>query len=109
MPLELPTIPASVPDRPAVGQDDGWLLAARRARSLSYFSLAWMLAEGAVGLLAGIEAHSIGVIAWAVGSAVEGAAAVIVIVRLTGTNRFSETSERRAQKWVAGSFFLLVP
>jgi divalent metal cation (Fe/Co/Zn/Cd) transporter len=34
---------------------------------------------------------------------------VIVIVRLTGRNRFSETSERRAQKWVAGSFFLLVP
>ncbi len=76
---------------------------------MSYFSLAWMLAEGAVGVLAGAEAHSIGVIAWAVGSAVEAAAAVIVIVRLTGRNRFSETAERRAQKWVAASFFLLIP
>jgi hypothetical protein len=34
---------------------------------------------------------------------------VIVIVRLTGRNRFSETAERRAQKSVAGSFFVLVP
>ena len=109
MPLELPTIPASVSGQPAVGRDDGWLLAARQARWLSYFSLAWMLAEGALGLLAGAEAHSIGVIAWAVGSAVEAAAAVIVIVRLTGRHEFSETAERRAQKWVAASFFLLIP
>jgi divalent metal cation (Fe/Co/Zn/Cd) transporter len=109
MPLELPTIPAPVSRQPAVGRDDGWLLAASRARWLSYFSLAWMLAEGALGVLAGAEAHSIGVIAWAVGSGVEAAAAVIVIVRLTGRNRFSETAERRAQKWVAASFFLLVP
>ena len=109
MPLELPTIPASVPGQPALGRDDDWLLAARQARWLSYFSLAWMLAEGALGVLAGAEAHSIGVIAWAGGSAVEAAAAVIVIVRLTGRNRFSETAERRAQKWVAASFFLLAP
>jgi divalent metal cation (Fe/Co/Zn/Cd) transporter len=109
MPLELPTIRVSVPGQPAVGRDDGWLLAATQARWLSYFSLAWMLAEGTLGVLAGAEAHSIGVIAWGVGSAVEAAAAVIVIVRLTGRNRFSETAERRAQKWVAASFFLLVP
>lgn len=76
---------------------------------MSYFSLVWMLAEASIGMLAGAEAHSIGVIAWAVGSAVEAAAAVIVIVRLTGRNRFSETAERRAQRWVAGSFFVLVP
>jgi len=68
-----------------------------------------MIAEGVVGLVAGAETHSIGVVAWAIGSAVEGAAAIIVIVRLTGRNRFSETAERRAQKWVAGSFFVLVP
>jgi divalent metal cation (Fe/Co/Zn/Cd) transporter len=109
MPLELPTIPAFISDQPAVGRDEGWPVAARRARWLSYLSLGWMLAEGALGVLAGAEAHSTGVIAWAVGSAVEAAAAVIVIVRLTGRNRFSETSERRAQKWVAASLFLLVP
>lgn len=94
---------------PPSARDAGWLRAARQARWLSYLSLVWMLAEGAVGILAGIEAHSIGVLAWAFGSAVEAAAAVIVIVRLTGRNRFSERAELRAQRWVAASLLLLVP
>lgn len=108
-PVELPTLPVvqAAPAKPA--RDLTWLRAARQARWLSYFSLVWMLAEGILGLLAGVEAHSIGVISWALGSAVEGAAAVIVIVRLTGANRFSQTAERRAQKWVAASFFVLIP
>ncbi len=97
-------VPVAAPQR-----DAGWLRAARQARLLSCFSLVWMIAEGIGGLILGAEAHSIGVIAWAVGSIVEGAAAVIVIVRFSGAHRVSETAERRAQKWVAGSFFLLVP
>lgn len=86
-----------------------WLHAARRARRLSWLSLVWMLAEGVLGLVAGAEAGSIGVISWAIGSAVEGAASVVVIVRFTGRHRFSQTAERRAQRWVAGTFFVLVP
>jgi divalent metal cation (Fe/Co/Zn/Cd) transporter len=105
---ELPVLPAAETP-PAPARDAAWLSAARRARLLSYFSLVWMLAEGVVGLIAGAETHSIGVIAWAIGSAVEAAAAVIVIVRLTGRNQFSESAEQTAQKWVAGSFFVLVP
>lgn len=110
-PRSLPTLPmssaASAP--PLETRDAAWLRAARNARWLSWLSLLWMMAEGVVGLIAGAQAHSIGVISWAIGSAVEGAAAVIVIVRFTGKHRFSETAERRAQKWVAGSFFVLVP
>jgi len=108
--LTLPIAPA-VPAASAmpVERGAGWLSAARYARWLSWLSLLWMAAEGVVGLVAGYEAGSIGVVSWAFGSAVEGAAAVIVIVRFTGRNRFSETAERRAQKWVAGSFFVLVP
>lgn len=106
---ELPTL-ASVPVAPrATGRDAAWLRTAQQARWLSYFSLVWMMAEGILGLIAGAEAHSIGVIAWAIGSGVEATAAVIVIVRLTGRNRFSDTAEQRAQRWVAGSFFVLVP
>lgn len=105
----LPTPPAVEPSGPAVHRDAGWLRAARRARWLSYVSLVWMLAEGVAGIIAGAQAHSIAVISWAIGSAVEAAAAVIVIVRFTAANRFSETAERRAQKWVAGSFFVLIP
>lgn len=106
---ELPTLTTVAPRGRAHPRDVGWLRAARRARLLSYISLVWMLAEGIVGVIAGSQAHSIAVITWAIGSAVEAAAAVIVIVRFSGANRFSETAERRSQKWVAGSFFVLVP
>jgi divalent metal cation (Fe/Co/Zn/Cd) transporter len=106
---ELPVLPLAPPRHDPPRRDEAWLRAAAQARALSWFSLVWMLAEGVVGLVAGFEAGSIGVVSWAIGSAVEGAAAVIVIVRFTGARRFSETAERRAQRWVAGSFFLLVP
>jgi divalent metal cation (Fe/Co/Zn/Cd) transporter len=109
MTTELQTLPARPVLPVTQARDHAWLRAARQARWLSYVSLVWMLAEGALGIIAGAQAHSIAVISWAIGSAVEAAAAVIVIVRFTGANRFSETAERRAQKWVAGSFFVLIP
>lgn len=107
--VELPTLPSLPVTSHPSPRDPQCLRTAQRVRWLSYFSLLWMMAEGIVGLVAGAEAHSIGVIAWAIGSAVEAAAAVIVIVRFTGKNRFSETTEQRAQRWVAASFFVLVP
>lgn len=106
---ELPTLIVVRRDARAPTGDAGWLRAARQVRKLSYVSLVWMLGEGVLGLVAGAQAHSIAVVSWAIGSAVEGAAAVIVIVRFTGANRFSATAERRAQRWVAASFFVLVP
>ena len=87
----------------------GWHRAARAARWLSWFSLAWMSAEGALGLAAGVEGGSISLIAWALGSVIEGLASVIVIWRLTGSRLASEDAEWRAQKAVAVSFFLLAP
>lgn len=68
-----------------------------------------MTLEGALGLLAGIEANSISVLTWAASSAVEGLASAIVIWRFTGSRTLSEHSERRAQRCVAASFFLLAP
>jgi divalent metal cation (Fe/Co/Zn/Cd) transporter len=69
----------------------------------------WMTAEGVVGLLAGITAGSIALVGWALGSAVEGLASVVVIWRFTGSRTLSETSEHRAQQAVAVSFWLLAP
>ena len=68
-----------------------------------------MTLEGTLGVLAGVEANSISVLTWAASSAVEGLASAIVIWRFTGKRTLSEHSERRAQRWVAGSFFLLAP
>jgi divalent metal cation (Fe/Co/Zn/Cd) transporter len=68
-----------------------------------------MTLEGVVGVATGIVAGSIALQAFGISSAVEGLASVIVIWRFTGSRTLSETSERRAQKLVAVSFWLLVP
>jgi divalent metal cation (Fe/Co/Zn/Cd) transporter len=89
--------------------DAGWLRAARLARLLAWASLGWMAVEGAVGVVAGLQADSISVLTWAAGSVVEGLASVIVVWRFTGRRTLSAASERKAQQWVGGSFFLLAP
>ena len=43
-----------------------------------------MTAEGVIGLIAGFTAGSIALIGWALGSAIEGLASVIVVWRFTG-------------------------
>ncbi|MGX7681228.1 cation transporter [Jatrophihabitans sp. DSM 45814] len=91
------------------GRDVQWLRAARSALLLSWLSLAWMTAEGVLGLVAGVEAGSISLLGWAVGSVIEGLASIIVIWRFTGARTLSETAEQRAQRAVAASFFLLAP
>lgn len=93
---------------PAV-RDGPWLRAAGLARWLAWASLAWMTAEGFLGLIAGLTAGSIALTGWALGSAVEGLAALIVVWRFTGSRTLSETAERRAQLLVAVSFWLLAP
>ncbi|HEV8177479.1 MAG TPA: cation transporter [Gemmatimonadales bacterium] len=89
--------------------DPTWLRAAQYARWLAWASLFWMTAEGVLGLAAGIAAGSIALIGWALGSAIEGLASIIVVWRFTGARTLSETSERRAQKTVAISFWLIAP
>lgn len=102
--------PANQPaDQASVDRSPGWAQAARRARALSWASLLWMSAEGVLGLVAGIQAQSISLLGWALGSVIEGLASVIVIWRFTGARTQSETAEGRAQKAVAVSFFLLAP
>lgn len=86
-----------------------WQRAARQARALSWLSLAWMTAEGTLGLAAGIAAGSVSLLGWALGSLIEGLASVIVIWRFTGSRTLSGTAEGHARKAVAVSFFLLAP
>ena len=90
-------------------RDARWLRSASYARWLAWASLAWMTAEGVIGLVAGITAGSIALTGWALGSAVEGLASIIVVWRFTGARTMSESAERRAQRGVAISFWLLAP
>jgi divalent metal cation (Fe/Co/Zn/Cd) transporter len=108
--VRLPVIrQAPAPDDEAARPTGAWLRAARRAKLLAWASLAWMSVEGAVGILAGLQAHSIGVVTWAASSFVEALASLIVVWRFTSHRTLSATSEARAQRWVAASFFLLAP
>ena len=105
---ELP-MAAPGPTAAAAVRDERGLRAAKRARQLSWASLVWMSIEGIVGLVAGFEADSLSLLIWAASSFVEGLASMTIIWRFTGSRVHSATSERTAQKWVAGSFLLLVP
>jgi divalent metal cation (Fe/Co/Zn/Cd) transporter len=100
---EVPTVTT------AASPDERWLRNARYARWLAWASLAWMAAEGVIGLIAGFTAGSIALVGWALGSGIEGLASVIVVWRFTGSRTLSETAEQRAQKAVAVSFWLLAP
>jgi divalent metal cation (Fe/Co/Zn/Cd) transporter len=108
--LELP-IAVTEPARPVVtgpgGLERDRLI--RRAKALSWLSLAYMTAEGAIALTAAALAGSVALLGFGMDSAIEGLASVIVIWRFTGSRRVSEQAERRAQRLVAITFFLLAP
>jgi divalent metal cation (Fe/Co/Zn/Cd) transporter len=109
--FELPVIQADsvVADPDGAVGGAAWLRAARQAKLLAWTSLAWMSVEGGVGVVAGVQAHSLGVVTWAASSFVEALASLIVVWRFTGHRTLSPTSEARARRMVAASFFLLAP
>jgi divalent metal cation (Fe/Co/Zn/Cd) transporter len=86
-----------------------WRRAARAARLLSWISLAWMGAEGAIALTAGILAGSIALVSFGIDSAIEGLASLVIVWRFTGSRLLSRAAERRAQQLVALQFFALAP
>jgi divalent metal cation (Fe/Co/Zn/Cd) transporter len=86
-----------------------WLHLARRARLLSWASLAYMAVEGGVAVVAGVIAASPALIGFGIDSAIEGFASLIIVWRFTGARLLSAAAERRAQRLVAVQFFLLAP
>jgi divalent metal cation (Fe/Co/Zn/Cd) transporter len=94
--------------RVAHGSAD-YLRLARRAKWLSWTSLAYMALEGLVAVVAGIAAGSIALIGFGIDSAIEGFASVIIAWRFTGRRTLSHQAEERAQKLVALQFFILAP
>lgn len=105
--VSLPTVgPLPTAARP---RDERWLRAAARARFLSWLSLFWMAAEGAVAITAGVLASSIALVGFGLDSAIEGFASLVIVWRFTGHRLHSHAAEKRAQKLVAIQFFLLAP
>ena len=85
------------------------LRAVRRVKQLSWLSLVWMGAEGAVAIVAGVMAGSIALVGFGIDSAIEGLASAVIVWRFTGSRIHSPAAEQRAQKLVAAQFFLLAP
>lgn len=75
----------------------------RRVRALAWGGNAWHLVEFAVALGAGIAAGSVALVAFGIDSLIEAAAGFVVLWRF----RRGEEAERRAQRLIAASFFLL--
>ena len=98
--VELPHVRTGSPE---------YLRLARRAKLLSWGSLAYMAVEGLVAIVAGVVAGSIALIGFGLDSAIEGFASVVIVWRFTGWRTFSHHAEERAQKLVAIQFFLLAP
>jgi divalent metal cation (Fe/Co/Zn/Cd) transporter len=84
-------------------------LLVRRIKRLSWFSLVWMTVEGVIGVSAGIAANSIALIGYGIDSTIAGVGSLVIIWRFTGSRLRSDAAERRAQKVVAVTFFLLAP
>jgi divalent metal cation (Fe/Co/Zn/Cd) transporter len=86
-----------------------WRRAASQAKWLSWASLAYMTAEGAIAIIAAILAGSVALLGLGFDSVIEGAGSIIIVWRFSGSRTLSESAERRAQKAVAVSFFALAP
>ena len=82
----------------------------RRGLGLEYFTVTWNVIEAVVGLVAGIAAGSVALVAFALDSIVESSSGGILIWRLrseAGGRRSAEELERRAIRLVAIAFFAL--
>lgn len=93
--------------QPALSQE--WLRAARRARILSWLSLAWMGTEGLVGIATGVVAGSIALTGFGINAFIEGFASIVIVWRFTGSRLHSESAEAQAHRIVAIQFFILAP
>jgi divalent metal cation (Fe/Co/Zn/Cd) transporter len=96
---------ARAPSLPVVPAPQDSLI--RRARFLARLGLTWHVIEAAVAVAAGIAASSIALIGFGADSLVESIAGVVLLWRLGQRRAHSENAERRAQRLIGMSFWLI--
>jgi divalent metal cation (Fe/Co/Zn/Cd) transporter len=79
----------------------------RRAKALAWLGMAWHGIEAVVAIAAGIAAGSIALIGFGADSLVEAMAGFVLLWRFAAVRSASEGAERRAQKLIAVSFYVL--
>jgi divalent metal cation (Fe/Co/Zn/Cd) transporter len=79
----------------------------RRARHLAWGGIVWHFVEFAIAIGAGVAANSIALIAFGADSLIEAVAGFVVVWLFTGSRVGSQAAERRAQRLIAVSFYVL--
>jgi divalent metal cation (Fe/Co/Zn/Cd) transporter len=95
---------STLPIAPLAATRDHWV---RRARQLAWLGVGWHGLEAAVAIGAGLAAGSIALIGFGADSLVESLAGFILLWRFAGRRASSNIAERRAQKLIALSFYLI--
>jgi divalent metal cation (Fe/Co/Zn/Cd) transporter len=79
----------------------------RRAKMLAWAGVGWHGVEAAIAVGAGLAASSIALIGFGADSLIESAAGIILLWRFAAARASSEDAERRAQKLIAVSFYVI--
>jgi len=79
----------------------------RRARALAWLGVGWHVVEAAIAIVAGMAASSIALVGFGADSLIESAAGFIVLWRFARARTSSPHAERRAQRLIAISFYVL--
>jgi divalent metal cation (Fe/Co/Zn/Cd) transporter len=99
--VELPMITAPAP--PAEHRH----ALVRRARTLAWLGVGWHGVEATIAIVAGLGASSIALIGFGADSILEAFAGVIVLWRFAASRVSSVNAERRAQRLIALSFYVI--
>jgi Cation efflux family len=91
----------------ALAQDSTHARLVRRARTLAWAGLGWHVIEAAIAVAAGLAASSVALIGFGGDSLIEGLAGVVVLWRFAARREGSPVAERRAQRAIAVSFYVL--
>ena len=79
----------------------------RRAKLLAWLGVGWHGIEAAIAVGAGLAASSIALIGFGADSLIESVAGIILLWRFAASRVHSEDAERRAQKLIGLSFYVL--
>jgi len=79
----------------------------RRAKQLAWLGVGWHGVEAAIAIGAGLVAGSIALIGFGADSLIESFAGFILLWRFAASRVTSEVAERRAQKLIAISFYVI--
>jgi divalent metal cation (Fe/Co/Zn/Cd) transporter len=108
--ISMPSAPVELeilPSAPPASGETGKSRLVWRARLLAWAGLAWHGVEAAVAVIAGVVAGSVALIGFGADSLIEAVAGIVVLWRFAAARVSSDAAERRAQRLIGASFYLI--